>query len=127
MITCVEVCDHLAVALLFSLCPLFLFFFFSIGFCSLNCGYFYINFGYHAYNFIYLFIIPCMQLVVHVCITLSNIILFNNLLFDVNYKKSIFRMHYIYIFSILAKFQDNQRSIDMLSINYLNSSFSNLK
>ena len=63
----------------------------------------------------------------HVCITLSNIILFNNLLFDVNFKKSIFRIYYIYIFSILAKFQGDQRSMDMLSINYLNSSFSNLK
>ena len=93
----------------------------------LNYGYFYINFGYHAYNFIYLFIIPCTQLVVDVYIILSNITLLNNLLFDANFKKSIVGIHYIHTFSILTKFQSDLRSIVILSINYLNSSFSNLK
>ena len=61
------------------------------------------------------------------CITLSNITLLNNLLFDTNFKKSIFGIRYIHIFFMLAKFQDDQKLIVMLSINYLNSSFSNLK
>ena len=38
-----------------------------------------------------------------------------------NFVKSIVKLHYLCIFSILAKFQSNQGSIDMSSINYLNS------
>ena len=42
-----------------------------------------------------------------------------------NFDKSIVRLHYIHIFSILAKFQ-GERLIAMSLIDYLNSSFWNL-
>ena len=42
---------------------------------------------------------------------------------DTNFDKSIVGLHYLHIFSMLAKFQDNQRLIVMSSINCLNSSF----
>ena len=44
-----------------------------------------------------------------------------------NYDKSIVRLHYVSIFFILTKFQSNQRSIVMLSTNFLDSNFSSLK
>ena len=47
--------------------------------------------------------------------------------FDVNFDKSIVRLHYFCIFFMLTKFQGDQRSIVMSSINCLNSSFSSLK
>ena len=40
---------------------------------------------------------------------------------------SIVGLHYFCIFSMFAKFQSNQKSIVMSSINCLNSSFCNLK
>ena len=48
-------------------------------------------------------------------------------LFDVNFDKSIVRLHYLYIFFILTKFQGDQRLIDISLINCLNSSFCSLK
>ena len=48
-------------------------------------------------------------------------------LFDVNFDKSTFIWHYLRIFFIFTKFQSDQISIVMLSINYLDSSFSGLK
>ena len=47
--------------------------------------------------------------------------------FDVNFDKFTVRLHYLHIFFMLTKFQSDQRLIDMSSINYLDSSFSNLK
>ena len=47
--------------------------------------------------------------------------------FDVNFDKSIVRLHYLYIFFILTSFQGNQRLIVMSSINCLDLSFSSLK
>ena len=41
--------------------------------------------------------------------------------------KSTVRFHYLCIFFMLAKFQDNQRLIAILSINCLNLSFCSLK
>ena len=46
---------------------------------------------------------------------------------DENFDKSTVKLHYLHIFSMLAKFQDNQRLITMSSINFLNSSFCSLK
>ena len=46
---------------------------------------------------------------------------------DVNFDKLTVRLHYFCIFFILTKFQGDQRSIAMSSINCLNSSFYNLK
>ena len=40
-----------------------------------------------------------------------------------NFDKSTVRLHYIHIFFMITKFQGDQRSIIMSSINYLNSSF----
>ena len=48
-------------------------------------------------------------------------------LFDVNFDKSIVRLHYLHMFFKHTKFQGDQRLIVMSSINYLNSSFCNLK
>ena len=59
--------------------------------------------------------------------TLSNITPFNNLLLDVNFDKFTVGLHYNHILSMLAKFHGDQRLIVMLSINYFNSSFCNLK
>ena len=44
-------------------------------------------------------------------------------LFDMNIKYIIARLHILIIFSILAKFQENQNSIDMSSFRYLNFKF----
>ena len=55
-------------------------------------------------------------------VTLSNITQLNIFQFDVNFDKSTIRLHYLHIFSILAKFQGNQRLITMSS-----SSFYSLK
>ena len=56
-------------------------------------------------------------------VTLNDITSLNNLLLNKNFDKFTIRLHYIHIPFILAKFHGNQRSIIMLSINYLNSSF----
>ena len=47
--------------------------------------------------------------------------------FDVNFDKFTVRLHYLHIFFMHTKFQGDQRLIIMSSINYLNSSFCNLK
>ena len=44
-----------------------------------------------------------------------------------NFDKSTIRLHYFHIFSMLAKFQCDQRLIVMSSINSLNSIFCSLK
>ena len=44
-----------------------------------------------------------------------------------NFDKSTIRLHYFHIFSMLAKFQYDQRLIVMSSINSLNSIFCSLK
>ena len=44
-----------------------------------------------------------------------------------NFDKSTVRLYYLYIFSILTKFQGDQRLITMSLINCLDSSFSSLK
>ena len=44
-----------------------------------------------------------------------------------NFEKSTVKLHYLHIFFKHRKFQDDQRLIVMSSINYLNSSFWNLK
>ena len=41
--------------------------------------------------------------------------------------KNTVGLYYLRIFSILTKFKDDKKSIAILSINYLNSSFCNLK
>ena len=48
-------------------------------------------------------------------------------LLDVNFDKFTIRLHFFLISSILAKFQENQRVITMLSIKYLNFEFCSLK
>ena len=50
-------------------------------------------------------------------ITLNNVILPNIFSLDANFDKSTVRLHYLYIFSMLAKFQDDQRLIVMSSID----------
>ena len=60
-------------------------------------------------------------------VILSDITPLNNLLLDVNFDKSTVELHYIHICSMLAKIHGDQRSIVMLSINCLNSSFCSLK
>ena len=47
--------------------------------------------------------------------------------FDVNFDKSIVRLHYLYIFFMLTSFQGDQRLIVMSSIDYLDSCCSSLK
>ena len=42
---------------------------------------------------------------------------------DVDFDKSNIGLYFILIFSILAKFQENQRLINMSSIEYLNFKF----
>ena len=42
---------------------------------------------------------------------------------DVDFDKSNIGLYFILIFSILAKFQENQRLINMSSIEYLNLKF----
>ena len=46
---------------------------------------------------------------------------------DANFDKSTVRLHYLHIFSMLAKFQGDQILITMSSINCLNSNFCSLK
>ena len=60
-------------------------------------------------------------------VTLSNITPLNNLLLDVNFDKFTIGLHYIHILSVFAKFHSDQKSIVMLSIDCLNSSFCSLK
>ena len=48
-------------------------------------------------------------------------------LLKMNFDKYTIGLHFLLIFSILAKFLENQRSITMLSIKCLNTSFCNLK
>ena len=59
--------------------------------------------------------------------TLSDITPLNNLLLDANFDKSTVRLYYLYIFSMLTKFQGDQKLIVMSSINCINSSFYSLK
>ena len=59
--------------------------------------------------------------------TLSNVAPPNNLLLNSYFKKTTVRLHILYVFNMLRKFQNGQRLIVMSSINYLNSSFCNLK
>ena len=47
--------------------------------------------------------------------------------FDVNFDKSIMRLHYLHIFFMLTSFQGDKRLIVMSSIDCLYSSFSSLK
>ena len=60
-------------------------------------------------------------------IILNSITPLNILLLDANFDKFTVRLHYLHIFSILTKFQSDQRLIVMSSINCLNSSFCSLK
>ena len=60
-------------------------------------------------------------------VTLTNITPLNNLLLDANHDKSTIGLHYIHILSMFAKFQCDQRSLVMLSINCLNLIFCSLK
>ena len=60
-------------------------------------------------------------------VTLSNVTPLSLFELDANFDKSIVRLYYLRIFSMLAKFQSDQKLIVMSSINYLNSSFCNLK
>ena len=60
-------------------------------------------------------------------VTLNNITPLNIFLLDAKFDKSTVKLHYFRIFSILAKFQGDQRLIVISSINCLNSSFSSLK
>ena len=60
-------------------------------------------------------------------VTLNNVTSLNIFYLDVNFDKSTVRLYYLCIFSILSKFQGDQISIVMLSINCLNLSFCNLK
>ena len=64
---------------------------------------------------------------VTLCVTLSNVTPINIFLLDVNFDKPTIELQYLCIFSILAKFQDDQKSIVMSSINCINSSFYSLK
>ena len=60
-------------------------------------------------------------------IILNNITPLNIFLLDAKFDKSTVKLHYFRIFSILAKFQGDQRLIVISSINYLNPSFCILK
>ena len=60
-------------------------------------------------------------------VTLSDITPLNNLLLDVNFDKFTIGLHYIHILSVFAKFHSDQKSIVMLSIDCLNSTFCSLK
>ena len=60
-------------------------------------------------------------------VTLSDITPLNNSLLDANFDKFTVRLHYIHILFVFTKFHSDQRSIVMLSINCLNSSFCSLK
>ena len=60
-------------------------------------------------------------------VTLSDITPLNNSLLDANFDKFTVGLHYIHILSVFAKFHSDQKSIVMLSIDCLNSSFCSLK
>ena len=60
-------------------------------------------------------------------VTLSNVTSLNIFELNVNFDKFTIRLHYLYIFFMLTKFQGDQRSIVMSSINCLNSNFCSLK
>ena len=51
-------------------------------------------------------------------VTLNNITQFNIFWLDVNFDKFTVRLNYLYILSMLAKFQDDQILIVMSSINF---------
>ena len=60
-------------------------------------------------------------------VTLRNVTSLNIFQLNVNLDESVVRLYYLLIFSIIARFCGNQRSIVMSSINYLNLSFYSLK
>ena len=60
-------------------------------------------------------------------VTLNNITQLNIFELDANFDNFTVRLHYLYIFPMLAKFQGDQRLIILSSINFLNSSFCSLK
>ena len=60
-------------------------------------------------------------------VILNNITPLNIFLLDAKFDKSTVKLHYLRIFSILAKFQGDQRLIVISSINCLNPSFCILK
>ena len=78
----------------------------------------------HLYIYIYIYI--CWVQVTP-GVTLNNVTPLNIFELDANFKKSTVKLHYLHIFSILTKFQGDQRFIVMLSINCLNSNFCSLK
>ena len=47
--------------------------------------------------------------------------------FNMNFDKSTVRLHYLYIFSMITKFQGDQRLIVMSLINCQDTNFNNLK
>ena len=47
--------------------------------------------------------------------------------FDVNFDKSTVRLHYLYTFFVITKFQGDKKLIGMSSINCLNLSFCSFK
>ena len=60
-------------------------------------------------------------------VTLNNITQLNIFELDANFDNFTVRLYYFCIFSIFAKFQDDQKLIVISSINYLNSNFYSLK
>ena len=60
-------------------------------------------------------------------LTWSNVTSLNIFQLNANFDKSIIRLHYFRIFSMLAKFKDNKKLIATSSINFLNSSLCSLK
>ena len=59
-------------------------------------------------------------------IILNNVTPHNIFEFDANFDKFTVILHYLHIFSMLTKFQGDQRLIVISSNNFLNSSFCNL-
>ena len=74
---------------------------------------------------IYIYIYILVQVTPGVII--NNVTLINIFYVDVNFDKLTIELHYLYIFSILAKFHSDQRLIVMSSFNCINSSFYSLK
>ena len=66
----------------------------------------------HTYIHTYIYIYICS-------ITLSNVTSLNIFYLDANFDKSTVKLHYLCIFSMLAKFQGDQKLIAMSSINCL--------
>ena len=60
-------------------------------------------------------------------ITLRNVTSFIIFQLNANLDESVVRLYYLPIFSIIARFRGDQRSIVMSSINCLNLSFYSLK